>query len=1618
MRKRLLSILLTVCMVFGLLPQMALAEQVSYTYGGDVTQTGLDLTTAPNENKIYDAGEGRIFWQPDNNILMLSYATIDVTSGSAYALTLKSDADVTIVVEGNNSLKSTTNGIGQVAWGGEFPDPEPNANTTINGNGDLEVATTSTDTNQGAIYLRYGNLTIAEGVTVKPTSGVGSKAIGVNKGDFSILGSASVTAPSKMKISAMLGEITINTDGTITESDMYSKDFNYTKGTLNALVNKVNGSGTPKDNDWYAYGDYTLTKNETLIDKDGKDGLTVMKGANLTINEGVTLTVNNTTEDVDIPQITNLGTIVNNGTIQFQDTVEDATILALAANGTLTGSGKVLKGTTEVMPVDGDVYEVADTVTTTGLDLATSTPTENTCYKAGSGYILWMPTVEGGVVKSGIVTLHNASINTTTNTGNDALKLPGTATSKVGITIVAEGENSLISPREGISHEGGETLVQGSGTLNIEGRLSGIFQQNGNLTITGDVSVSATGGMGNYGINTFDLTISDKANVTAKGDSGSIYGRNITINTTGTVNAPDINAEKTFTHTDGTMTGSWVWEGKVSYEENDVNTIYGNVTVVGEKTIQDKSQLDGLTIMEGATLKIDNSGMLTIEDNSEEGVPKIINNGTIVNNGTIKFPAGTAGAEITALKITGSGTIMIGDKAVAIVNGVMYADGGDVSDVGVDFTVDTPTVDTCYRVGNGYMIFSPTNGTLTMHNAVINVDQQNPLITLPKSNIKLVLEGENALINMDDSETGVTAIQQGEVLDPSSVRSAIAPQAYSLTVYGSGSLSVIDYGLQPPSISTDGTFVMESGKLKSGDTSEDCFSLSTVDFQMKVGSLEVSNNLYIFGNAIIQGGTIFTPGGEGGSGNMGCIGNFEMTGGTVTCGATRQGGLMLGGSINKTGGTLNALVATVAINGTSGVVTLTPYGSAPMVAYNNDGSVDTQQNIILYLGNSGKEMSCKMNILSGSTLTIPSGVTLNISRYVGELDYTDYFTNNGTLVNNGTIVLPIGTTAEEVKASVAILKATGTGVIIVPVLEDKPKCYTNNGEPMNVVDEIKLDTTETAGDGYTWVGNETNGFTLTLDNVYVGTENIELPSNVPVTIALKGNTVALAGIAFTGGYAGNLTFVGSGTMTINGGVSGAVNGDTVTVQGGAKVTVGGGINIGASGGQDGTLIVKGTGTSLNVTNQTGSGVYLDTVQVLNGAQLTAHADTVGIFAGDGGITITGGSTLNVGCDYGVYIIDGKLTIDSTSKLVTNAAIAPFCVVDTTKTKAQSDMVSIAGVPSGTGVASVLGSSAKYWSIVPTGGTLSVTNENNETVTLSGAVKGTVTFVYTKKKSSDDGSGGGGGSVSSSFVITAKAEKGGSISPDGEVSVAKNDDKTFTITPNKGYEVKDVLVDGISAGNVTKYTFDDVSKAHTITATFVEVTEEVKEEAPETGVSYADVKDSDWFKEAVDYVTQKGLMSGTGEGKFAPNISTDRGMIVTILWRLEGQPSATTKPSFTDVVKGEYYAEAVAWAAENKIVEGYGNGVFGPKDTITREQMASILYRYSRFKGYDTTQGGMAVREFSDYSKISGWALESVTWAVNANLISGVNESQLDPNGKATRAQVASILMRYCEDIAE
>lgn len=188
-----------------------------------------------------------------------------------------------------------------------------------------------------------------------------------------------------------------------------------------------------------------------------------------------------------------------------------------------------------------------------------------------------------------------------------------------------------------------------------------------------------------------------------------------------------------------------------------------------------------------------------------------------------------------------------------------------------------------------------------------------------------------------------------------------------------------------------------------------------------------------------------------------------------------------------------------------------------------------------------------------------------------------------------------------------------------------------------------------------------------------------------------------------------------------------------------------------------------------------------------------------------------------------------------------------------------------------------------------------------------------------------------------------------------------------------------------------------------------------QDVPLTGITFEDVTPGDWFYEAVQYVYGKDLMKGTSETQFSPYASTQRGMIVTILHRLEGMPAAEA-PAFADVEAGQWYANAVGWGSANGVVEGYSASEFAPLRNITREQLAAILYRYAQLKGYDTSKRA-DLSGYSDASAISAYALEAMRWAVAEGLIAGKTETTLAPGGEATRAEAAMILMRFCETIA-
>ena len=261
------------------------------------------------------------------------------------------------------------------------------------------------------------------------------------------------------------------------------------------------------------------------------------------------------------------------------------------------------------------------------------------------------------------------------------------------------------------------------------------------------------------------------------------------------------------------------------------------------------------------------------------------------------------------------------------------------------------------------------------------------------------------------------------------------------------------------------------------------------------------------------------------------------------------------------------------------------------------------------------------------------------------------------------------------------------------------------------------------------------------------------------------------------------------------------------------------------------------------------------------------------------------------------------------------------------------------------------------------------------------------------------SSGGGGWYYSYHTIKATVGANGSISPSGWTSVREGWDQTFTITPDKGYVVARVLVDGKSVGAVTSYTFKNVTKEHTIEAVFMK-----SNGNPQTGV-FVDVPENSYYEEAVNWAVENGITNGVSSDRFDPDGLCTRAQIVTFLWRAAGSPAPkSTGHNFTDVKAGSYYEQAVLWAVENGITVGTSSTTFSPDATCTRAQAVTFLYRAS---GSPAVSGSAA---FSDVAADAYYA-DAVAWAEKKGITTGIGGRLFGSNNDCTRAQIVTFLWR-------
>ena len=453
-----------------------------------------------------------------------------------------------------------------------------------------------------------------------------------------------------------------------------------------------------------------------------------------------------------------------------------------------------------------------------------------------------------------------------------------------------------------------------------------------------------------------------------------------------------------------------------------------------------------------------------------------------------------------------------------------------------------------------------------------------------------------------------------------------------------------------------------------------------------------------------------------------------------------------------------------------------------------------------------------------------------------------------------------------------------------------------------------------------------------------------------------------------------------------------------------SLTISGGTITGNAGNDDGRAIyVSDDGSNsevgdlnIRITGGTIEGAVLSGVTDLDAKVFAISGGTFSIKP-DSAYLAEGYSAYSVNGKYVVTNTISSLTLNPTSaSLYTNRDPVTVRLTATLNDGASSDAITWS-------------SSNENVATVSETGLVTAVGNGTATITahVTDNIKATCTVTVSTYSAPTGSTGGGSSEPSGDYIVSVDRVSGGKVTVNpGRAD--KGDEVTVTVKPSEGYELASLTVtdkDGkaveLTKVSDTKYTFKMPASKVTVKAAFAEISEDLP---------FTDVAASAWYYDAVRFVYENDLMNGVTTTTFGPNVTTSRAMLATILYRLEGEPSVGSS-DFTDVESGMYYTEAVTWASSKGIVTGYGDGTFLPNKAITREEMAAMLYRYASYKGYDVTDmkdlGG-----YSDAGSVSSYAVEALQWATGEGLITDMGDGTLSPTGLASRAQIATILMRF------
>ena len=1014
----------------------------------------------------------------------------------------------------------------------------------------------------------------------------------------------------------------------------------------------------------------------------------------------------------------------------------------------------------DTVTIDGTTYIYKGDASSSGIELHTldgsyTALIQACCWKAGNGYALFTPSTTDPATNAKLE-LHNVVISTSSS----ALSLP----SAEPVDITVTGDNTLKANGSGnvITTNGQALNISGSGNLTLAGSYYGI-----NVNGSGAVGISIEGDLifdtqyqpisTNSDITVLAKSITSKSgyyfsgnNVSLTATDGDIvFDDSDKINKTEKIQA---NGNITLNAQRGKVDIAHSGNSYALKSSNGSVTITANDDISINKSIDSTSGYGGITAkarttitsVSGSIMNFAQFQCISAEDTVTLNAAKdvTLNSTDYSAISTIRDVNITAGGKLSSISSYG------------LITGVMTIKANEVS---IEGTIQSGIQ------SNSVTIKNPTDGNCKSVN-IIATSQYNSFAAIKSygdvtvKTDDLFIRGNNSAKAID-APGNVTIGDAGMIIGTYSIGTDNISEGIVRGRNG-GDVSVSGLDLSTPPTETT-IYTTSGGYLRynpaSGET-PDTLTLHNANIEVNTNgrALGLGENTILK----LEGTNSITNSNADAGVGIGTVegckpvtiqGSNESSLTVSAWQCTRVGNLTISGVNIFMNGSLLGMVAegNVTLKDRAQVHVTSSYDAALFVdkfesdpvnlTVEGDSSliVDGDAYISGNLSVSGSSIvRARKNrfIVNGdvsvtgshSKLTVDGKASFEI------IEGTITIGSDATIENNGVVEMKPNTTVEQIKA----WKLTGNGVVKVVTEVDADfgfptawDTYSNSGVLLNQISGgLDVTSGDHSGksmehDGYTFDNN-----TLTLGNTYIS-GGITLPDHA--TVNTTANSFLNGGITFQSGALCDLTFLGNGSLTVDGDITNAIGG-SMTVTGGADIIVHGIVNIGASGGTDGTLSVTGAGTTLNVTSSLGYAVFFETINIGNGASLVATVEgnnSVGVRALSGGVNITGGSTLTTGCDFGVYINGGKLTVDDNSKLITNGAVAPFCIIDTTSAKPQSSVLSLSGIPSGTEIKSVIGTTDfyghhyAYWSLVRTGGSLQVSEENSDPVTLSGAIGG-------------------------------------------------------------------------------------------------------------------------------------------------------------------------------------------------------------------------------------------------------------------------------------------------------